>query len=73
MNYEEFWTNGKNGDPVCIQVDDRGRLVLADVEKDRITQYQFENAIKSEFPDVAFRVWEQMGFWMATGRREGTL
>ena len=73
MDPQEFWTDGKNGDPVCIVVDDRGRLVLADTEKDGITQRKFESAIKGWFPDVEFRVWEQAGFWMATGRREGTL
>jgi len=65
-----MWTDGKNGSPVCIIVDDYGDKVLADVETEHITENQFRRFIEANFPRVKFRVWIEHGYWFATGKRE---
>jgi len=66
---EQLWTNGNDGDTVCIEFTDDGVRVLADIEDYCITKEQFLLVIEAEF-GIKFIIVHRSGFWFATGKRE---
>ena len=66
---EQLWTNGNDGDTVCIEFIDDGVRILADIEDYCITKEQFLLVIEAEF-GIKFIIVHRSGFWFATGKRE---
>lgn len=72
IDTQKFWTKGNQDVPVCILVDHYSDKVLCDVEAKHLTSDQFQRAIEAEFPEFAFQVWAERGYWFATGKRRIT-
>ena len=50
----ELWTDGKQGAPVCIVVDDYKYKVIAWASSERITADMMKAALEAEYPGIMF-------------------
>jgi len=50
----ELWTDGKQGAPVCIVVDDYEYKVIAWASSERITADMMKAALEAEYPGIMF-------------------
>ena len=50
----ELWTDGKQGAPVCIVVDDYEYKVIAWASSERITADMMKAALEAKYPGITF-------------------
>lgn len=69
MTRKDFWTDGRRGGVVHVEVEERNGNVICSAERDHITDRQLRVALRRLYA-TPFHIWEQDGYVFARSRGE---